>query len=817
MKRFLAKLRIDRKLLLEFVFVFAAFLTMVMISSYYGTRIVNKNLASYGDEVLNSAAEVVKAYFGGYGITLRDVSFSVETLKNEGAGIDEIREDIVKWTERLLSEDGGYESFVSVYGIVDGVFIDGTHWEPVADFSPQARSWYSGAEEKDGEVYYSDLYTDTRTNETCITVSKVMKDKNARQFGVLAIDVYIGDITKFVNSMSLMDNGSGVLLDANRYIVAYPDENVIGTRLEDLNDGIGGYAEIAGILAGGKDISAHRYTNYTGEKSVIFFKELFNNWYIGVVSLSKVYYSDISTMRMLLLVVGFVLMVLLCAVLAYMHIEKNRSEEANRIKSSFLANMSHEMRTPMNVIIGMTELMQSENLSDRQQGYVNDINRASHSLLLVINDILDLSKIESGKLELNPVDYDFQLLIANICSMFIFIAQKKELKFIFEEEGDMPKCLFGDDIRLRQVLTNICGNAVKFTDKGYIRMKIISTDNTLTFEVEDTGRGISQEDLAKVFDPFTQADMKKNRNITGTGLGLPISKSFVEMMGGRISMSSVYGQGTVVTVEIPKITGGEKAALPENENSRATFFAPTAKVLVVDDNEINLKVAAGLLNLYGIHAATALSGKEGISLIKENDYDIVFIDHMMAEMDGIETAQEIRKLGGKYKNIKIVAFTANTIRGAKELFMSKGFDGFISKPINTDELIAILRKMLPAVEGDFIEAVKKIDEIHAEAGLRHVSGMEDMYWEAIRLFNEKLVSECEKMEGFLQAKDMGNLAISVHSMKSSLAVIGAEALAKEAFELEKAAKDKDLQYCEQYFPGFSAKLYALHQQLSAIC
>ena len=507
------------------------------------------------------------------------------------------------------------------------------------------------------------------------------------------------------------------------------------------------------------------------------------------------------------------------------------AETANRSKSSFLASMSHEIRTPMNAIIGMLELMTHESLNSRQMNYVKDMSHSATSLLSIINDILDMSKIESGKMELVPIDYDFLAFLDNMHSMFTYVAEEKGLEFKFEVDGGAPQYLFGDDIRLRQVIINICGNAVKFTEKGYVMLSVKSEADKISFEISDTGRGIKQEDIGKLFSAFQQTDSEKNRGIAGTGLGLAICKSFVEMMGGAITVDSEYGAGTTFTVTIPLVAGdGDKVKAATVPKGRK-LNAPNAKILVVDDNEFNLRVAVGLLNLSQIKADTAPSGMQAIEMVRQTEYDIVFMDHMMPEMDGVETTAVIRALGGRFKNMIIVALTANAVQGAREFFLENDFNDFVSKPIDVRELTIILEKWLPADllekasqtseeqsggESGFIESMSKIEDINVKIGLGNVSGMENLYYGAVELSSKQLWTDCANLTSYLADGDIANFAITVHAVKSVLATIGAVGLSETALALETAAKSGDESFCREVFPDFSDKLMALQKKLSAI-
>lgn len=530
--------------------------------------------------------------------------------------------------------------------------------------------------------------------------------------------------------------------------------------------------------------------------------------------------------------------------------EKKELEETAAAKDRFFANMSHEIRTPMNVILGVSEILLTEKLTSDQRIFVQDIKIAAEGLLDIINDILDLSRLESGKLSLSRVHYDFCILVENIYSLGKYLAGKKGLDFRLETIGDTPEYLYGDDGRLRQVLLNIIGNAIKFTETGAVTLVITSEGETLDFDIIDTGIGIRDEDRQYLFEPFKQIDRQQVRNVKGTGLGLSICLNLVELMGGKITITSEYGKGSTFHISLPKILGDGKKVERKME-ALSLSFDPGARILVVDDSESNLKVAREFLKMFGIAADTASSGAEAIAMVSDLEYDLIFMDHMMPEMDGVQATHRIRALGTRQAGIPIVALTANAVIGTRELLLDSGINDFLAKPIEKIKFQAILAKWLPqnlvvrnkqtpispvesppahaaqldgqesGQEGESggsrirrtLASISKIKDLDLSLGINRIAGNMELYVELLGMIVEKIPETLVKIDTALSESDAGSLNLEIHTLKGSLANMGAVSLANKAAELEQIASREELDLFVEKLEPFRKNLEAFARLL----
>ena len=500
----------------------------------------------------------------------------------------------------------------------------------------------------------------------------------------------------------------------------------------------------------------------------------------------------------------------------------SKAESANKAKSSFLSHMSHEIRTPINAILGMDEMILREGENSDVRGYAIDIRNAGVELLGIINDILDFSKIESGKLSVIPIEYKTADMLRDLYHMIKKRAEDKKLELILEADEDIPEVLYGDEIRIKQIITNILTNAVKYTETGkvWFRVKIDSlspTEVVLDISVEDTGIGIREEEISKLFEAFERLDEKRNRTIEGTGLGMNITQKLLKEMNSFLKVESEYGKGSVFSF---KLTQAVRSPAPmgkvnveehkdDNINKGPSFYAPEAKILAVDDTVLNLTVIKALVKQNKINVDTAESGADAIEMVKHNHYDIIFLDYRMPNMDGIETLHRMRELeGSPCMYTPIICLTANAVTGAIEDYMKAGFDDVITKPIDA---VLLEKKLRFYISPELIQEVDEseaapddeqqeetlpaeiygIKEINVKDGLQHCGSAEG-FLTALRSFYDSLKDNIRIIQENFEKLDVKNYTIKVHAMKSSARIIGAAELSALAKDLEAAGDEERL-------------------------
>lgn len=507
---------------------------------------------------------------------------------------------------------------------------------------------------------------------------------------------------------------------------------------------------------------------------------------------------------------------------------REEAMEANRAKSTFLANMSHEIRTPINVMLGMNEMILRESESREVVQYAKSVEKAGNYLLSLINNILDITRIESKKLDIIEEKFSLRQLVQEVCLIGAKQAEAKNLEFVVDVEKTLPEYLIGDALHIKQVILNLINNAVKYTKKGKIFLEVCQEEKQISFSVKDTGIGIKKEDMEALFDMFMRADIKRHRNIEGSGLGLTIAKELCEQMGGHIQAESIYGKGSNFTVYFPlKDAGTEKIGqwkVVEGEpvqEKRKKFFASEAQILLVDDSEQNIQVITSLLRRTGVQLDTAASGFECIEKVRNKKYHLIFLDYMMPEMDGIETFHRLKKeVNGQ--SVPVIALTADVSTGIHQHFLSEGFSDYLSKPVMWEKLEELLLQWLPAAlvsmkngagedwnitEKQLLDLKQKLKkwDIELSEGLRLLSGSISQYRKLAELFveyympnKEQLARSFERLQN--TQKEIKNMTGLIHTLKSNARAVGAIELYELSFVMEKKGKIQDVNYINKAIP-----------------
>ncbi|MBR6711801.1 MAG: response regulator [Selenomonadaceae bacterium] len=700
------------------------------------------------------------------------------------------------------------------------------------DWKVNQRPWYIAAESSVSGFSISAPYYDAQTGLYCITMAKIVWGTNGDFVGIFGIDFYIDRLIHILDA-SYTKNGYAFLVDRNGVIINHPnnDYQLSKTRMTNIDGTEYFSAYSSPNVVTLKDYAGNHMACLAKKNQISDFTVVVANSWWNI-------YGNI-----VLLGGFFIILVLICVLIVRVLINRqlrwqesvNRQLQvasdtamaANQSKSQFLAQMSHEIRTPINAVLGMNEMILRESKSEEILDYARNIQSAGRTLLTLINSILDFSKIEDGKMEIVPVRYETINLIEDLVNMTVERAKKKGLTFNTEIGSNIPRSLYGDDVRIRQVITNLLTNAVKYTHKGSVTLKISGHElDSNTFElqimVSDTGIGIREEDLGKLFISFQRIDEEHNRNIEGTGLGMSIVQRLLAMMGSKLEVASKYGRGSEFSFVlrqkiIDKTPLGDYADYHANnhvESSKKRFLTSAeARILAVDDNDMNLKVISGLLKRNKIIPDVAESGRDGIELAKKNFYHIIFLDNMMPDLSGIETLKIMRLEKILKETTKVIMLTAGAIEGMRELYLSEGFDDYLSKPIDVSELERMLEKHLPPEivsfedegkekgieepeevvgEDEFSKKERKkfaemCPDINLEVGLKYCMDSKEFTIQMLMTFADK-GKKAEKIQEKFDARDWKNYQILVHALKSTALSIGAENLSEAAKKLELAAK-----------------------------
>lgn len=783
-------------------------------------------------------------------------------------GYDEFH-DYLKRSNDLLNKNGYvydvYFTYPNNFMVCASDFLaDGS-----VDFVNE-REWYTTSA-LTGELFFSTPYLDSDTKKPVFTISKAVY-KDGELLGVLAADIFVDVLVDMINNADVADNSYAFLMDENLNVIVHPNDDYYyeDKPIYILDVPGAPYSDVVNAIKSGQCDNMEFVTDYDNVTRGIVSAQMTNTkWYVGIATDRSQLGKEVNALMrgfiiatIVAISIGAGVAIILARVIdrftkkeqeykqQVLKLEKQAADEASEAKSRFLADMSHEIRTPINAILGMNEMILRESEDEDILGYSQNIKQSGNTLLQLINGILDFSKIEDGKMEIVPVRYKTASLISYYQFSISGRAQAKNLKLVFDIDPNLPTELMGDDTRINQVVINLLTNAVKYTEKGTITLTIKEKERkdgniNIFFAVKDTGIGIKSEDMTKLFESFERLDVIRNRNIEGTGLGMTISGKLLDLMGSKMNVESVYGEGSTFSFELwqkienEKPIGDYKKAIEraeEVEVYKESFRAPEARILVVDDTKMNIFVVENLLKKTKVQIDTALNGPESIKLAASTKYDLILMDQRMPGMDGTEALRLIKE-DGLNTCTPAICLTADVIRGAKERYISLGFDDYLTKPVEGELLESMLRTYLPKdkveiVDDDEFEDTANSDSEKQESnskswgegiedkkdakgsesnnnsddslwnelskvgiskadGMRFCSNDEDMYRSILEAYVSESKEKSENLKTTFASKDLENYEIYVHSLKSTSKTIGAMELFNLAAESEAAAKEKD--------------------------